>query len=261
MVSAGFVFLIPALQAATRYTESFTDSDGGWRSQNASVMTVSWTNDIGNPDGVLRGFFGQLPPGPPGDVVSAFVADGAGSSSNLMGNYRASDVWLVGFDFNPVNIKPKSFDLYIYGGSSKGVYRNFFNQLDSANRWYSFRVAVTTPTAGSWRGNTNQFEEIMVNVTSLVFAISRNTTTTETYLLDNIFIDALPAGGEATAASNTSQIVWNNLRTNEVYRVEASPDLVVPQWTVIATITAQTSTVTTDYPATNDYRFFRMVMP
>jgi hypothetical protein len=64
-----------------------------------------------------------------------------------------------------------------------------------------------------------------------------------------------------TSASNTPQIVWNNLRTNEVYRVEASPDLVVPQWDVITTITAQTSTVATDYPTTNDYRFFRMVMP
>ena len=48
---------------------------------------------------------------------------------------------------------------------------------------------------------------------------------------------------------------------NEVYRVEASPDMVSPRWDIVSIITAETSTVLTDYSPTNDYRFFRLVLP
>jgi hypothetical protein len=252
-----------ASHAASRYTETFTSTDDGWLARDPTIMSVTNVATGGNPDGALQGFFPAEPPPPtpPPGSAAAFLANGGGLSSNFMGDYHPQDILLFGFDFNPVNQLPTSFDFFIRGGSSTFLNRSFFDLLAATNTWHSFRFSFRA-LDGAWFGSTNQVGTLIANVTSIVFEVSRNGPLSQTYLLDNIFLDALPAGGGgATSASNAPQIVWNNLRTNEVYRVEASPDLVVPQWTVITTITAQTSTVATDYPATNDYRFFRMVMP
>lgn len=253
-----------ALYAASFYTETFDDSLGGWQDRDVDLrMTVSYTNNLGNPGGSMLGRFGsQINPRAETD---AFIATGSVNTVNFIGDYLAAGIELVGFDFNAVNVIPVSARVELTGRigeiETDYVARFFHNSLIRTNVWHSFRYRLTSPSDGNWSFGTTNFFKIMTNVVSLQVQISRSGESAQTYLLDNIFIDALPAGGGATAASNTPQIVWNNLRTNEVYRVEASPDLVVPEWTVIATITAQTSTVTTDYPATNDYRFFRMVMP
>lgn len=252
-----------SLYAASFYTETFEGSLGGWQDRDAGKMTVSYTNNLGNPTGCILGRFSLQQIALP--QTDAFIATGAVNTVNFVGDYHAAGVELIGFDFIALNVIPASARIEITGriGETQTDYvaRFFTSALVGTNIWHSFRYRLTSPSDGGWTFGTNNFYQIMTNVVSLQVQISRSGESAQTYLLDNIFIDALPAGGGATAASNTPQIVWNNLRTNEVYRVEASPDLVVPEWTVIATITAQTSTVTTDYPATNDYRFFRMVMP
>jgi hypothetical protein len=252
-----------ASHAASRYTETFTSTDDGWLARDPTIMSVTNVATGGNPDSALQGFFPAEPPPPalPPSPTAAFLANGSGLSTNFMGDYHPQDLLLFGFDFNPVNELPSGFDFTIRGSSSTFLSRSFSDSLVATNTWHSFRFSFRALDA-DWFGSTNQVDTLRANATSMVFIVSRMGPLSQTYLLDNIFLDALPAGGGgATSASNTPQIVWNNLRTNEVYRVEASPDLVVPQWTVITTITAQTSTAYTDYPTTNDYRFFRMVMP
>jgi len=252
--------------AAQVYTESFAAGSNGWH----------WIKPVGNweavfTNGVAR--IGMRPvsqPNPTQFVVLSSTNNPVVSGGAFTGDYETASIQLIGFSFFAFNLVSDSLNTVdLQWGNSSNAYVKLFTPIQTGV-WHRFRADISSYDRGGWTtlyGSETNFASTRRNVEFVQIKFFGADTIltgsrTNVYLIDDIYIDYLHGSSSSmTSASNTPQIVWNNLRTNEVYRVEASPDLVVPQWDVITTITAQTSTVATDYPTTNDYRFFRMVMP
>lgn len=247
--------MLENVHAASRYTEAFDGGLNGWQKFSGQI-NVSYSATGGNPGGCLMitGLAG--PPQP-----NSLGANGSGASSNIIGNYSNEDILLLGFDVwsASINTNNNALTIGLEGTNNLVMRRDLSSPFPASNTWYSYRLSLNKSDLSGWYLNEESVDQIRENVTRFEMKINFDIISSVKY--DNIFIDALPACGNAGLSNNLPRLAWNNLRTNEIYRVEASPDLAVPSWTVIQTITAQNSTVITDYPATNDYRFFRIIIP
>lgn len=237
------------------YTETFFDSTGGWQDRDAGKMTVTNILIGGNPGGALRGQF-QLQGGPPFPDNDAFIATGRLSSASFIGDYTEVDAWVLGFDFMASNVVPSFLQVQLYSESNV-ITRLLTSAITTNNVWYSFRLSLLAADLGGWAGDTALFSSIMTNVTKVEFNLTRNAEGTQSYFLDNIFLDRVPDAVDITATN----MIWLHMRSGQNYRFEASTDLTSTAWTTLSSFTATSSVYEVSVPPTNSWQFYRMVIP
>lgn len=240
--------------AASLATETFFDSTGGWQDRDAGKMSVTNALGGGNPGGCMRGVFQfQMIPFPEDD---AFIATGRLASANFIGDYESVDAWLLGFDFMASNIVPSDVQVRIHSGSNTIVKTFTTNAISTTKTWYSFKISLLSAELGGWSGDTHVFSSILTNVTRVEFRITRNGENAQFYYVDNVFLDRVPDAVDISSAN----MIWLHMRNGAHYRFEATTNLNQSNWDLIDSFTATTSVYQADIVATNDWRFFRMVM-
>lgn len=248
--------------AASPYTETFSTDIGGWEYRSGAVV-LSHQGTGGNPDGCLQAAFTPTFPNPPG-FGGSFEARGAGASVAFTGNYLDADVLLVGFDAwsDIVNDLGQGLVLKFHNDlTTNSITRDIPAPFPASNRWYSYRFAISKNQLNGWYDDTALYDTVFSNITRMEFILRLdNGSNGENYRFDNIFVDALPVLGAGPGQEGESTLVWNNLRSNEVYRLEHTTDLAEGIWSTVGVVTAQTATITTDVVLTNQAQYFRMVM-
>jgi hypothetical protein len=261
-----------SLQAATPYTETFSEETGGWQEANPARpdgMVVTREADGGNPGGVLRMRWNPINVGvsgvPPVVSPDVLVATGEHNTAHFIGDLDASEAWLIGFDVNAVHTLPDYMYLALHSGDRTvtRVIMTAGNTSFTTNTWYSMRYTLLDPPAGFWGDDAEHFDEIISDVTSVSLVIQRRGEGLEDYLIDNVFIDRLPS---ATSASLTTtdggipQLAWGQLRAGERYRVEAATDLMAGDWITVADFVAGEDVFVMDYDPDAGLMYFRVVM-
>lgn len=246
--------MLENVHAASRYTEAFDGGLNGWLKFSGQI-NVSYSATGGNPGGCLMitGLAG--PPQP-----NSLGANGSGASSNIIGNYSNEDILLLGFDVwsASINTNNNALTIGLEGTNNLVMRRDLSSPFPASNTWYSYRLSLNKSDLSGWYLNEESVDQIRENVTRFEMKINFDIISSVKY--DNIFIDALPACGNAGLSNNLPRLAWNNLRTNEVYRLEHTTDLAEGIWSTVGVVTAQTATITTDVVLTNQAQYFRMVM-
>ncbi len=246
--------LVAWSSCASVVAESFDAGTAGWTAADARCMTVSHRLD-GRPGGSLAGAFGAQPI--PVPVSDSFVAPAGFVNAQLAptGDLRRC---VLGFDFRSGSTKPTTLRLRIGDASNRQISRFLNSMISQPGVWYSFRLSLAD--LRSWVGDVQDAAEILRNVASLAVDLTRNGEGEETYQLDNIFVDALPAAGDVAGAGPTS-LRWENLRQGDVYRVEGTVSLDPAAWETIETLQADAPVHFTELTDQNEFRFFRLVIP
>jgi len=244
-------------QASNARTENFDANATAWIAMPSGSMNLSH-NPGGNPNGSLAGTFPAQQNAYP--QSGSFVGPASFVSSQFtgVGDLRTC---LFGFDFKAASTNPASFRVRIGDSSSRQVSRFLSAMIDEVDRWYSFRLSLASPETGSWDGDVEHYDEIINNVAYFSIDISRNGEASQTYQLDNVFVDDLPVAGGGEPDGNNTQVRWQNLRAGEPYRVEASKSLDPAAWSVVESFTASSDVHIIEFTETNDFRFFRIVIP
>lgn len=243
----GCLLPVGALGASV-YTETFDSDTGGWFSSNTSLSSTTQ---------VLRASIPAYT-GPGGDTATYRIsAIGISGSTNFVGDYRASGIGLLGFDFRAVNATPSTFVISLRGASNS-VQKILTSSVSATGTWYSFRFSMQSAALGAWGGVTGDFDQIMMNVTSLSFSIVRRLTTAENFHFDNIFLDRLPA----STAAEPAQVEWSHLRTGEVYRVDVATNLAASPvvWNLVTNFIATNNVFSLPLNTTNENAFYRILM-
>ncbi len=247
--------------AAQLYTEKFDDSLAGWTysgSNSNLTLAHSPTNGV-NGSGAMSIAFGGLPFGqPPTPVDDYILAEGLGSTGNFTGNYVAADAYILGFDFFASNTNPAIFRVWLRS-STNALFLNLTTQVPTANQWYALRRVLPLNAIGNWVDVTAQRESVITHVTSLEFSVRQNGGAAQTYYIDNIFLDRLPA----STSVDPSTVTWSYLRTGEVYQVDIATNLAISPvvWTPLTNFIATNDVFNLPLHATNSGAFFRMMMP
>jgi len=244
--------------AASLYTETFSDGNtAGWKNQPFGEMFVTNVLAGGNPGGALVGTFFAEEPFPPFDDV--FVATGLSQTANFVGDYTEVDAWVLGFDFLAANVAPSKLDVRLFAGTGTNqlvVLYTVGNTNTPVGVWRSYKLPLLAASLGDWKGDTNWFSNILTNITKVEFQVTRSDTNAQSYYLDNIFLDRVP---EAVLMTDTNQL-WLHMRNGAEYRYQAANELPAGSWTDLATFTASNAVYSVTVPATNDWRFYRMLM-
>lgn len=226
--------------AASPYTETFDSTTAGWQDRDPAEMTV--TNDLttGNPGGCLRGSFAASG-GPPPTDQDAFAATGALAAANFVGDYQGAQINLVGLDIRAEQVLPSEVLVKLIGNGTT-FFRSIRDGLVATGTWYSFAISLSSLSAGGWSGGSaDQFRAALTNITAVEIQITRLGTPLQHYLVDNVYVASLPEATAETAGGDHVQISWSNLRSNELYRAEASsaPD---QSWSLLESFTATGAT-------------------
>lgn len=259
LVTAVWLGATGSSMAASLTTETFTVTPSGWQDRDITQrMVVTEPANSGNPGGALQGVFPTLPfPDPAAD--DAFIATGILATATFTGNYHQADAWVIGFDFMASNTLPAELRLLVYGQPESDVItRNLTTAITGTNRWHSLRLSLLGADLGGWTGATQKFAQILGNVSKVEIRLFRNQENAQTYLVDNIFLDRVPAA--EPGANEPGTVGWNNLRTGNPYRLQATDDLRLASWTTLASFTATSSFYEVYTADTNAWRFYRLVM-
>lgn len=258
VVAVQFGILLTSLSASPGvHAEDFDSSTAEWLSQPSGSMNLSQGTN-GNPGGSLQGSFSAQQNAFPqsGSFIGpeSFVA----SQFASVGDLRSC---LLGFDFKAGSTNPAAFRVRIGDSSSRQISRFLNAIIDDIDHWYSFRLSLASPGAGSWDGDIGLFDEIIQDVSFFSIDISRNGENVQSYQLDNVFVDALPDAGKAKISEEETIMSWQNLRSGETYRVEASASLNPAAWFVVESFAATGDVHISRFNNTNKLQFFRMTMP
>lgn len=252
----GCVIGISCMESGVR-AENFSSGASEWIALPAGSMSLVH-QAAGNPDGSLAGTFSTQQNAYPqsGSFVgpATFITEQFGGAGDLRS-------CLLGFDFKAASTNPVAFRVRIGDGSSRQISRFLSAMIDEVDHWYSFRLSLASPHAGSWDGDVGHFDEIINNVDYFSIDISRNGEAAQAYLIDNVFVDALPDAGQTGLQEGDGRVQWHNLRVGEPYRVEASESLNPAVWTVVESLTATSDIHITEFAGTNNFQFFRMMIP
>lgn len=247
-------------RAASLYTETFSGSTGGWQDREIALMSVTNVLAGGNPGGCLSGSFPFEPI--PSPAPDAFMATGALATASFVGSYSDADAWLAGFDFRANQVVPSTNGLqFILRSGSKFIYRPINNQVNVTGQWYRFRFPLLDTQLGGWLGDTADFSSILTNVTRFEVEITRNGSDPQTYLLDNIFLDRLPAAVALGMSTGGVEVTWLHMRAGETYRFEAASDMNQGGWVVVSNVVATGGAQVLTHETTNVFQGYRVVIP
>ena len=247
------------LYAASLATETFTDTNGGWQGLTNSPMVLTNLTSGGNPGGYLRGSFSAI--GIPTPDAGAFVVTGRLASANFIGDYMGVEAHLLGFDFRANEVVPgvNGLRINIFSGT-KFMVRRLNAIVTATGVWYRIRLPLLAPELGGWEENDLPFSSIMTNVTRLEIEITRNGTGAQTYLLDNFFLDRLPAASALLPITNGMVVTWMHLRSGETYRMDAATSLIPPNWTSVTSLVATASVFQATHETAQPAQSYRMVL-
>lgn len=258
LVGLFVVLIAPMLgpaRAAQLYTEPFATA-AGW------IGTGSWQS-FGVSNGTLAGV---LPPSVPFPATGSFVATNASSSGNFVGNYAVAGARVIGFSFLASDILPSDLTFKWRGGTNNLAYfRGGLQNFMTTGTWYTFTFSLASKEAGGWQGSsTTNFTTALQNVTWLEILVTGQGAASQRYAVDNVFIDTQPDVNVAWNGTTPVEVIANRLRTNAVYRLAASTNLLDGiAWTNLPVFTATNRTqVCPDATDTNaTMRFFRLLQP
>lgn len=268
------VLAVPVAFSATPFTETFDSPESGWQKIDpvrVDGMVVTREATGGRPDGVLRLRWNPVSVGvrsaPPVILPDSLIATGSLGSVHFIGDLVSSEAWLIGFDIKAVDTLPDYMYLAIHSGSNL-ITRTIMTAGDTRfvpGNWYSMRYTLLNPPENTWAEDQGALDEVIRNVTRVSLVVKRRGETKEDYLLDNIFIDRLPAAsaasvaGSPTADGSIPQLAWGNLRYGDRYLVQATHDLVSPAWETIADFVAGEDVFLLEYDPDSGAKYFRIL--
>ncbi len=231
-VGALFMFgvALPAVDAAAptiSHTETFSSGSAGW----------GWTGGVSFASGeALFAFASQ--PGPP-TPQSASIICSNGSDGIFQGNYPEAGVRVIGFDFLSDSKAPSVLTLTLRG-DGKTYQRALAPLVVEPGRWYTLAVSVKSKDRGAWvgPGDESAFAGALAAVEQVAIKVDRADASAQTYRVDNVYIDSLPAAASWLAGTNGPRVAWGPLRSNRVYSLLVSTDLVSGVWTTSQVIQA-----------------------
>lgn len=235
--------------AASRYTETFDSGAAGWSHAGSLAVT-------GEESG-LRGQFAAQ--GFPFPESGSFVATNTASNGAFNGDYSAAGIQLIGFSFLAQDVLP-SAALVRWSGPESSFFRSFADAIAQTGVWYRIAFSLQSQAAGRWVGGMEPaFEESLRDVRSLEIQITRAGMTAQRYRLEDVFVDALPAG---TEVFGDGAVVWSRLRADQAYVVEAVGDP-TQAWEAVEGFAASNSTRIWLDPAPTHAprRFYRLRFP
>jgi hypothetical protein len=147
-----------------------------------------------------------------------------------------------------------------WSGPESSFFRSFADAIAQTGVWYRIILSLQSKEAGRWMGGTAAaFAGTLRDVRSLEFQITRAGMTAQRYRLEDVFLDALPAGTDVSADGT---VAWSRLRTNQAYVIETAGGP-TQEWEAVDGFTATGSTRTWLDPApTNAQRkIYRLQFP
>ncbi len=256
---ASVVLLITHKPAAAQIftTEPFNANLNGW-SNNAPGATHNWAWNAGT----ARGIFGADPV-PTSTLILRATTNASGGA--FVGNYLAADVTLLGFDFRAENLNPSFIKVELYRGTNQ--IEAWFTDFAPTGVWNRFAVSLAGRSVGGWLTENDsdaEFDHVLAAVSEVRLYLQRGGVVpfNVTNRIDNVFISRLHQSGGIDAAGDDAALVWGELRTGRVYRIEATTNLLGGGWSTVTTFTATNPVLTLAVSALTNHpiRLFRLVL-
>lgn len=239
-VVGGAVCVSPVLAApAVAFTETFTDGASGWN-KTGSVSFVGAE--------ALVSFAQQ---GGPGGPESATIWCSEGSGGMFQGDYPAMGAEVLGFDFKSDALAPSALNVFLEG-AGRTYQRALRPLVGTPGGWITLAVRVDGKESGLWvgPGDESDFAEAVADVQRISVRAERASAAAAAYHIDNVYLYSAPSAtvriGEGEEAS--PQVEWSPLRTNRLYSVMVSTDLVSGVWEVDHTFRADEQAPAFDLP-------------
>lgn len=241
--------LSPASGAEARI-ETFTGSMNGWTNSGAPAWLA-----VSNR---AQATFSASP----SPQTSTLLTTGALFSAAFTGDYTAAGIALIGFKFRAEQVLPSVLTLR-WTRESNGYFRNLQAEILSTGQWYQFHFLMTGKEAGGWDGDPESlFTNVLGGVDTLAIAVTKPATVAaSTFMVDDVFIDLLPAATLVTPRTGaTIRVRWDHLLTNIAYDVETCTQL-TGAWSTVGTLDATNRQQEVDLDSTDAGRFWRLSMP
>lgn len=237
----GGVFCVSPVRAASTvaFTETFTGGDSGWN-KDGSVSFASAE--------ALISFAQQ---GGPGGPESATLWCSEGSDGMFQGDYPAKGAEVLGFDFKSDTLAPSALNIFLRG-ADRTYQRALRPLVEAPGGWITLAVRVDGKASGSWvgPGDEAEFAEAVADVEEISIRAERASAVAATYHVDNVYLYSAPSAAIRTGGGEEGlpQVEWSPLRTNRMYAVMISTDLVSGAWTVDHTFRADEQAPAFDLP-------------
>lgn len=251
------VFLASVMPAPSAQitTEQFSAGANGWQGSSA-YGTGSWvfTGGAARVNFSDTGFI-SLP-----DVATLSNLT-TGSGGSFTGNYDTAGVELIGFSFLSNTSMPASVGIVLGGPTT--VYQRIYYPTQTGV-WHTFAASLKSVELGGWtnlQGPITDFDQVRQNVKYVNIRVERAGATARQYLIDNIFIDRLPAAGSLAASTGgLVSLRADYLRTNLSYQIQSSPE-VTGTWSLAQTMVATNRSQSIEVTNSASRLFWRLVMP
>lgn len=172
-------------------------------------------------------FPSMVNPPMPGDYAK-LISDGGA----LSGNYPASEVSLVGFDFQADQALPRNGLRIELHGNGQMIYRDVSSRIDSSGSWHRVVVRVDDRASGGWLpADDALFADVVSNVQEVKVHVGRSSSALTTYRVDNLFLARMHrTAGMDRNASGQTEVIWADLLNDTAYRVESTTHLGSGVW-------------------------------
>lgn len=208
------------VRAASPVTESFDTGLNGW------TNTGSITNWIAT-GGVARASFAAR--SYPSLHTAILSSPAGGFTGDLLND---GSVELLGFDFTCENVKPSELSVDIV--SASGKYRVYLtSRVGEAGTTTRMVVPLYQRTGAPWvlgMPDEQEFNKALASVQRIDIRVIPARLSAQAYRVDNVFLDGRPASSSLRMDAETGgpALVWQSVRPDSVYRLEASDDLSAP---------------------------------
>lgn len=239
--------------AASVTTETFNAGANGWA--GTVNMAGTWSFAAGNAQVT---FFDTGFPIP--DEAMLTNQPGA-SSGSFIGNFVEAGIELIGIRFQAVDALPSDIQLSFRGGTS--VYQRSFS-IAQTGAWHTLAASLADAELGGWTnlsGNLDGFQAALTDVKSLSVRIVRSGQAAQSYLIDELFLDYLPAGASIVVTGDEWIAQWDRLRPSASYVVEGTTNLLTTPWLPLAQFIATNQAQALTLPSTNTPQFLRLATP
>lgn len=249
---AGLLIAALSAHAASITTETFSAGANGW------VGTVAISGSWSFTGGVARVVFDET--GFPFPDEATLSNQAAATSGSFTGNYTAAGVELIGFRFQAATALPSDVLLSLRGGTSV-FQRSFGLAVAQTGVWYTLAASLANAEQGGWTnhsGSMAEFSAALQDVKAVSVRIIRSGATEQHYLVDELFLDHLPQQAGLSAQGDQLSLQWTALRTETIYSLEGTTNLLTAPWTPLQTFAATNRNQRLQCPGTNAFQFFRL---
>lgn len=241
--------------AASVTTETFNAGANGW------VGTVNLAGAWGFSAGVAGVTFSDT--GFPLPDEAKLSSSPAATSGSFTGNFVAAGIEAIGIRFQAVDALPSDVQFLLSGGTS--VYRrSFLSSVVQTGTWYTLVASLADAQLGGWTnlsGTLHEFHDSLTDVKGVTVRIARSGQAQQTYLIDEIFLDHLPAGAEFVFAEDEVSVRWTGLRPSVMYGIESTTNLISSPWQHLDQFIATAVQQILALPKTNTAQFLRITIP